>query len=73
MENNQPTNAVKLATLRGENTGWSYSFNVPPVSHDQWSNQNWVDYIGDHWYPTKQAETVQLINNNACHNGIIGV
>ena len=56
MENNQPTpptNEVKLATLRGENTGWSYGFNVPPVPTDQWSDQAWIIFIGDQWYPTK--------------------
>lgn len=46
----QPTEEEKIATLRGEETGWGYWMQVPPVSTHLWNNQDWIRFIGDKWF-----------------------
>ena len=60
---NQPTNQIKLDTLADINTGWSYSMRVPPVPTHLWTPQDWINFIGDNWYPTKSKQTLQKLNN----------
>jgi hypothetical protein len=59
MGKEQPTQEVKLATLRGEETGWDYRFDpglLPPGANDhapphmRWSPEDWIRFIGDHWF-----------------------
>jgi hypothetical protein len=49
-KDDQPDLATKLRTLEGDDLGWDYFFNVPATSHWQWSQQDWVTYIGDNWF-----------------------
>lgn len=49
-KDDQPDVQTKLETLRGEDTGWDYLFNVPPVPHWLWTYPEWVTYIGDNWF-----------------------
>ncbi len=46
----EPTHAEKLATLRGEETGWGYWISAPPVPTNLWSDEDWVRFIGTRWY-----------------------
>lgn len=46
----QPDHETKLATLRGEDTGWDYQFQVPGVTHAAWSPDDWIRYIGVNWF-----------------------
>lgn len=55
----QPTLEVKKATLRGENTGWSFRFKAPDVCTTFWGDDGWIAFIGDNWYKTEQKETAQ--------------
>lgn len=49
----QPDNDTKLRTMRGEGTGWTYWFRVPPVCTAAWSDQDWIAFIGDRWIRRK--------------------
>ena len=55
----QPTMEVKKATLRGEQTGWSFRFNAPDVCTTFWDADGWIAFIGDNWYRTDQATAQQ--------------
>ncbi len=46
----QPTEEVKLATLRGENTGWDYTFHPSLVTGGRWTDHDWIVFIGDKWF-----------------------
>lgn len=53
----QPDLQTKLDTLRGIKTGWDYKFTPPPVPHNQWSDMDWVRYIGRNWFRVAIKET----------------
>lgn len=46
----QPTRTEKLLTLQGCETGWDYRFTTPPVPHNLWTLDDWINYIGDNWF-----------------------
>jgi hypothetical protein len=46
----QPTEQEKIDTLKGEETGWGYWMQVPPVSTALWNNHDWIRFIGDKWF-----------------------
>jgi hypothetical protein len=50
----QPTEEIKIKTLRGEKTGWDFAFTAPPVPTTFWSNDGWIAYIGDNWFRIKE-------------------
>jgi len=50
LEPSQPTHAEKLRTLEGQDTGWGYYFEPPPVPTGAWNHDDWVRYIGNRWY-----------------------
>ena len=50
----QPDEQTKLRTLRGEDTGWDFSFYPPPVCTGFWNNNDWVAFIGHRWYRKDQ-------------------
>lgn len=50
MAKEQPTQEQKLATLRGEETGWGYWMQVPPVSTHLWNDHDWIRFIGTNWF-----------------------
>ena len=50
MAKEQPTQEQKLATLRGEETGWGYWMQVPPVSTHLWTDADWIRFIGNKWF-----------------------
>jgi hypothetical protein len=54
----QPTHDEKFRTLQGEETGWGYWFNTPPVQHATWTHEDWIKFIGDRWFRrnTQQQE-----------------
>jgi hypothetical protein len=53
----QPTHEEKLATMRGEDTGWNYRFQVPGPSPNMWSHEDWIRYIGDNWFRVPRKDT----------------
>lgn len=57
MPKEQPTLDEKRRTLNGEETGWGYWMQVPPVSTHLWTNDDWIRFIGTNWFRRKtQAE-----------------
>ena len=46
----EPTPQEKIDTLNGQETGWGYWMQVPPVSTALWDNQDWIRFIGDKWF-----------------------
>ena len=52
----KPTHEEKLATLRGENTGWDYRFRVPGPSTALWTDEDWIRYIGDNWFQVPRGK-----------------
>ena len=44
-----PTHAEMVATLGGEDTGWTFTCQVPPVCHVNWFDSDWIKWIGDGW------------------------
>lgn len=46
----QPTHAEKMATLNGQDTGWDYYYQTPPVYHGNWSDSDILRWIGDNWF-----------------------
>ena len=50
MSTEQPSDSIKLLTLSGASTGWSYRFEPPPVCCTFWSNRDWINWIGDNWF-----------------------
>lgn len=57
MATEKPTHEVMVATLQGKETGWTYRFHVPPVTHDKWTHDDWIRHIGDNWYRRTRRET----------------
>ena len=65
MSTEQTTREVKLATMRGEKTGWDYRFDpglLPPTVSPypgfggaQWSPDDWITFIGNNWFRKVQG------------------
>jgi len=48
----QPSDDVKLLTLAGAYTGWTYLIDpglLPPQAHTMWTNRDWINFIGNRW------------------------
>jgi hypothetical protein len=55
MKNEQPTEQEKLDTLNGIEIDWGYWMQVPPVTTQNWNNQDWIRFIGDKWFKKAKA------------------
>lgn len=60
MSKEQPTHEQKLRTLQGEETGWGYWISAPPVPANQWTNEDWIRFIGTRWYRKASVKAQEL-------------
>ena len=55
----QPDLDTKLRIMRGEELGWDYRFQVPPVTTFFWTPHDWITWIGNNWFRIPLPEPVE--------------
>ena len=52
----RPDRQTMIDAMLGQHTDWGYRCNVPPVGYMGWTEDNWIDWIGDNWFRKPSAK-----------------